>query len=184
MTHSKRSIIGTANVISMVRILLSVFLLFVFHNSAAFIIIYCLCGISDIMDGYIARKTNTESKLGSMLDSIADIVFVGVTLIFVMNRIEISFVIYIWIAGIAGIRIISVIIGYFRFRELVFLHTYANKITGILLFLYPVLYQLTRLEKGIWVVCTAASMAAMEEVLIHATSKAVDRNRKSILVRK
>ncbi len=61
--------------------LLSVILLFLKPFTLLFWIVYSLCGFSDIIDGYIARKTNSTSKLGSLLDSIGDIVFMSSAII-------------------------------------------------------------------------------------------------------
>ena len=41
--------------------------------SVLFYAIYILCGISDVLDGYIARKSNSVSKSGAFIDSIASI---------------------------------------------------------------------------------------------------------------
>ena len=42
---------------------------------------YIYCGISDILDGFIARKTKNESEIGAKLDSVSDIIFVVVAMI-------------------------------------------------------------------------------------------------------
>ena len=55
----------------------SVFLLFLPVFSPGFYVVYLLCGLSDMADGTIARKTNSVSKPGSQLDSIADLIFVA-----------------------------------------------------------------------------------------------------------
>ncbi|WP_195515061.1 CDP-alcohol phosphatidyltransferase family protein [Paraclostridium bifermentans] len=68
------------NLITASRIL-GAFLLFLTEPfSKLFLIIYIACGISDVFDGYIARKFKTESKTGRALDSIADMVLIGVML--------------------------------------------------------------------------------------------------------
>ena len=41
--------------------------------SIKFFIIYTYCGISDMLDGTIARKTETSTELGSILDGLADL---------------------------------------------------------------------------------------------------------------
>ena len=63
-----------ANVLTACRILGSILLLFFPVFSVAFYIIYIFCGVSDMIDGTIARKTNSISKFGSKLDTIADLV--------------------------------------------------------------------------------------------------------------
>lgn len=64
------------NEITIFRILLSISLFFIKPFSSLFLVIYLLCGFSDMIDGYIARKMNATSKLGAILDSIADVVFI------------------------------------------------------------------------------------------------------------
>jgi len=48
--------------------------------SVGFYIIYLICGTSDVLDGYIARKYKTSDSYGAALDSIADFVFFGIML--------------------------------------------------------------------------------------------------------
>ena len=64
-----------ANVITLMRIGLAISLLFIRKYSPLFLILYSICGFTDILDGYIARKTRTESKFGAKLDTIADLLF-------------------------------------------------------------------------------------------------------------
>ena len=70
-----------ANIITGLRILCSILLLFFPVFGAGFYIIYLLCGFSDMIDGTVARKTNSISEFGSKIDTIADLVFVAVSLI-------------------------------------------------------------------------------------------------------
>nr|WP_295777963.1 CDP-alcohol phosphatidyltransferase family protein [uncultured Intestinibacter sp.] len=39
-----------------------------------------MCGILDVLDGFIARKFNVTSKLGAKLDSIPDMIMIFVIL--------------------------------------------------------------------------------------------------------
>ena len=64
-----------ANIITVSRIIVSISIAFVIPFSSTFFLLYSYCGISDIIDGFVARKTHTESVRGALLDSIADIVF-------------------------------------------------------------------------------------------------------------
>ena len=43
--------------------------------------IFIFAGITDYLDGYIARKTNTESSLGALLDLLADKLLVCIVLL-------------------------------------------------------------------------------------------------------
>lgn len=66
---------NTANILSISRIMLLPALFFTYGNALLFTLIYLACGLSDVLDGYIARKTKSESTLGAKLDSIADLGF-------------------------------------------------------------------------------------------------------------
>ena len=66
------------NIITTLRILGAAVLLLCNPASVAFWVIYGLCGVSDMADGYLARRLHAESKAGAVLDSVADICFVVV----------------------------------------------------------------------------------------------------------
>jgi CDP-diacylglycerol--glycerol-3-phosphate 3-phosphatidyltransferase len=75
---------NTANAISIGRILLTLLLIVFSLNITLFVILYILCGVSDFLDGYIARKTKTTSTIGARIDSAADIIwFISITAILV-----------------------------------------------------------------------------------------------------
>ena len=64
-----------ANIITGFRILCSILLMFFPVFSAQFYITYLLCGVSDMVDGTVARKTNSISEFGARFDTVADFVF-------------------------------------------------------------------------------------------------------------
>ncbi|MGX8773452.1 MAG: CDP-alcohol phosphatidyltransferase family protein, partial [Bacillota bacterium] len=70
-----------ANIITGIRIVCSIALLFVPVFSSGFYALYLIAGFSDMIDGIVARKTGTASDFGSKLDTVADIVLVAVCLI-------------------------------------------------------------------------------------------------------
>ena len=45
------------------------------------LLFFLLAGLTDYIDGYVARRTNTESNLGALLDLLADKLLVCVTLL-------------------------------------------------------------------------------------------------------
>lgn len=164
------------NALTVMRIIGSLSLLFVEPLSGLFLTIYTLCGATDVLDGYIARKTNSASEAGASLDSVADVFFIGVLLLVFLPLLQLSVWIICWIAGIAVIRTASLLTGWVRYRALVFIHTYANKATGLLLFCFPFLYNLLGLAVTASLLCFAASLSALEELAINCRSQELNRN--------
>jgi CDP-diacylglycerol--glycerol-3-phosphate 3-phosphatidyltransferase len=144
--------------------------------SNIFFVIYIVCGISDVLDGYIARKTKTTSQFGAILDSIADIIFIGINLIIFIPLFRLSWWMIFWIGGIALVRLISLAIGFVKYNTVALLHTYANKATGFLLFCTPILYDKFSLGVTVCMVCSLASVSAIEELAINIVSKRLDRD--------
>ena len=152
-----------ANILTGCRILGSILLLFFSAFSVEFYIIYLFCGFRDMIDGTIARKTNSISKFGSQLDTIADLVFVSVSLIKLLPVISFPQWLWIWGIGIAILKICNILIGYISKRKFVALHTIANKITGLLLFLLPLTISFVELKYTAIVVCSIATFSAIQE---------------------
>ena len=49
------------------------------------LVCFLFAGITDYLDGYIARKTNTQSPLGALLDLLADKLLVCLTLVWLIT---------------------------------------------------------------------------------------------------
>ena len=123
------------NVISVLRIAGSISLLFCDVKGWPFWSLYVLCGLSDILDGWLARRLHAESKTGAILDSVSDIVFVACCAIRLSPVLEIPVWLCIWAGIIVTIKIINQISALIVCKRVCFPHTVANKLTGFLLFL-------------------------------------------------
>lgn len=152
-----------ANILTGCRIFGSILLLFFPAFSVAFYIIYLFCGFSDMIDGTIARKTNSTSKFGSQLDTIADLIFVVVSLFKLLPVIHIPGWLWIWGGVIAVIKISNIIWGYVSKKQFISLHTIMNKVTGLLLFLLPLTISFVELKCIAIAVCSIATLSAIQE---------------------
>ena len=123
------------NIITAFRFLGATSLLFCNPAGVAFWVIYGLCGISDMLDGYLARKLNAESNTGAVLDSVADIFLVACCAIRLIPVVQIPTWLWIWAASIVTVKLINQVSALILYRRLIFPHTMANKLTGFLLFL-------------------------------------------------
>ena len=152
-----------ANIITGFRIFGSVLLLSFPAFSLDFYIIYILCGFSDMIDGIIARKTNSTSEFGSRLDTTADFVFVVVSLFKLLPAIQIPQWLWIWGGVISVIKISNIIWGYVSKKQFISLHTIMNKVTGLLLFLWPLTISFVELKYIAVTVCSVATLSAIQE---------------------
>ena len=143
---------------------MAVALPFVQYSPAVFWTLYLLCGLSDILDGAVARLTGTVSRLGERLDTLADIVFVAVWMVLFIPAINVGRWLWIWTGVIALIKVVNVISGLAMKKGFVAKHTPANKATGLLLFLLPMVILLEVIKVPyIVLVCLLATFAAIQE---------------------
>ena len=152
-----------ANVITGLRIVFCLPLLFVPLTSVWFYALYLLCGLSDMIDGTVARKLGSVSDFGAKLDTVSDFVFIVVALIRFAPYLHIPVWLWIWIGIIALIKLGNVVWGFIRTKKFVSPHTVLNKITGLLLFLLPLTISFVDLTYTLPIVCTVATVAAMHE---------------------
>ena len=152
-----------ANLITSCRILLSLLLLFFPALSPGFYGLYLAAGLSDMLDGFVARRTNSASPLGAKLDSMADIVFLAVCLIKLLPVLALPVWLWVWVGLIALLRLVNVVSGFVRRKKLVLLHTRANKLTGALLFLLPLSLGFLNIAYTAVPLCALASFAAIQE---------------------
>ena len=152
-----------ANIITGIRIVLSVALLFFPALSPAFFVLYVAGGLSDMIDGAVARRTGTVSEFGSRLDTFADIVFAAVCQIKLLPVLDVPVWLYVWFAAIVIIKFSSITAGYIRQKKLVSVHSVLNKAAGLLLFVFPLTLAFIDLRCSAVVVCMAATAAAIQE---------------------
>ena len=172
-----------ADTITTVRIAASLFLLFPPLHSAGFLALYALTGLTDVLDGWLARKTGTASDFGAKLDSIADLLFFAVMLIRLFPVLLKVLSVQIWyaVAGILILRLIAYCVAAIKYRRFAPLHTWLNKLTGGAVFLLPYMLVFSSGTEYSWALCALACAASFEELVIHLSRESYDGNTKSIL---
>ena len=151
------------NAISALRFLGAVSLLFFGVESCAFWVIYFVCGLSDIADGYLARKLGCVSKTGALLDSLADLVFVVCCCFKLIPAVAFPKWLWIWGGVIVAIKVINQISALVMYKKFVFPHTVANKVTGVLLFVGVPLTVFLESIVPMVIVAVVATFAAVQE---------------------
>ncbi len=160
------------------RIILSVILIIIKPLSLLFVVIYISAGLSDMLDGFLARRFKCTSQRGLLLDSVADIIFFVVTAYKIFPLIHINSIIVCFVLVILVIKIISLIVAYIKFHKLGFIHTYMNKLTGFLTFCIPVIIIISVKSSILLLLCIVALLAATEELYINIKFKEYKSDRK------
>lgn len=162
-----------ANIITGSRVALSLPLLFVPLSSAWFYILYIFCGLTDMVDGTIARKTGAVSKFGARLDTVADLVFMCVCSVKILPLLHLPVWLWVWIIIVALIKIFNIALVFIHRKKLISIHSVLNKATGFALFL--LLLSLTFVETiySVATICVLATIAAMQEVYFIAKGQEI-----------
>jgi cardiolipin synthase len=141
LIYKGENILNVPNGLSFYRLLIfPVILIFVIQGfERLFVIFICVSLVTDVLDGFIARRFNQQTRFGLALDNLADVLtlITAVAGIFAFKWEAVkdhTWVLYVFI----GIFIISYIIAFVRFRKIPGLHLYlsvtAGYIQGIFLF--------------------------------------------------
>lgn len=150
-----------ANIITSLRIVCAFAILFCPVFSPQFYGFYIAAGISDMIDGTVARKTGSSSEFGAKLDSIADLFFVAAAGVKIFPEISLPKFIWIWTGVIAVVKIARIVTACIREKQFVIPHSIANKITGFLLFIFPLTIPFVDLRVNAGIVCAVATVAAI-----------------------
>ena len=176
-----------ANIITSIRIIGALSLIFFEPLSLPFFIIYGLCGLTDAFDGFVARKLGIASAFGAALDSISDLLFYGIMAAKIFPILVDNLTILQWviIAVPTGLHFIAYIICAIKFNKFSAVHTYANKALGLLIYAFPFfLIGLIPLLHGLYMYIggVIALYSALEINLIHLIAKTYDERNKSIFL--
>jgi CDP-diacylglycerol--glycerol-3-phosphate 3-phosphatidyltransferase len=169
--------------ITISRIILSLTLIYIKPLTLTFYTVYIICALTDAADGFIARKTGTESRFGAKLDSLADMIMAFVLLAVIYSIVILTSEIIIWIILIIIIRLASMTAAMIKYKTFASIHTYGNKIAGTFLFTFPIWLPFIHTTTLIYTTCFLATISAIEEFIIMITSKELQLNKKSIFIK-
>lgn len=97
------------------------------------------------------------------MDTVADFVFIVVSLVKILPVLTIQMWLWLWIIVIAIIKISNVISGFIFRKRFIVEHTIMNKITGLLLFLFPLTLNFIELKYSAIVLGFVATFSAIQE---------------------
>ena len=132
-------------------------------SGAAFAVLYLLCGLTDVLDGWLARRLRAESEFGAKLDSATDVCFLCVSLVRLWPVLRPGVPVLLFAIGVALVRLCAAAAAWVRFGQPGFLHTWGNKLTGLLLFLFPFFVKYGDSLCFAVFLCLPATLAAVQE---------------------
>ena len=157
------------NILSSLRIVGAVALLLCDVAGTTFMTLYALCGISDIADGWLARKMKCVTRTGALLDSLADICFVACCAWKLLPILELPKWLWLWAGAIVAIKVVNQISALVMYGRCCFPHTLANKWAGFLLFIaVPMTFWSV---VPITIVASVATFAAVHEGCVLARAE-------------
>lgn len=164
------------NLLSVIRLCCCLLMVLLIDTIPLLLAVYICAGISDVLDGFLARRWHVTSSLGATLDSIGDTAFTLTTMYIVMRMMHWPQWLIIWIIAICVIKSITAILGWYKYHSLAFLHTTLNKLAGIIVFVTPVLLLITNEVILTLVPCAVATLASLEELYITVLSPTLSPN--------
>ena len=151
------------NFLSASRIALCLPLLLVDAMTLPFGVFYLIAGLTDILDGFLARRWGVESKFGARLDSLADFVFVMAAGYKLFPWLKLPTALWMMIGVIALVKASNAFSVYLVKQRIEFLHTKANKLTGFLLFIGMMTIGQSYFIPVAWMIACFALFAAIQE---------------------
>ena len=151
------------NILSVSRIVLGLPLLLVEVMTMPFWVLYAIAGMTDMLDGFLARRWGVESKFGARLDSLADFVYVLTVGYKLFPWLKLPTALWMMIGVIALVKVSNALSSYVVKHKIAFLHTKANKLTGFLLFIGMMAIGQSYFIPVAWVIACFALFAAIQE---------------------
>lgn len=174
METSRSSIVRQIpNCITALRIVATAALLFVQPMSQVFFIIYTLAGLTDALDGWLARKLHVMSDFGSKLDSAADLIFYAIMFILIFPALWAALprVIWLGVATVVLLRLVSYGVAAVKFRRFASTHSILNKLTGAAVFALPYIARTTITTPYCWGLFALSLTGTLQELIKHTTKK-------------
>jgi cardiolipin synthase len=142
-----------------------------------------LAGLSDALDGFIARRWGMVSAYGSRLDSIADVSVIvsavfWVALLMPGIILDHKLLVTVWVLLEAS----AILVGWVKFRRIANLHLYSAKAAGVIAYAFVIVAFVFGYNEVLFYVALAALIVASAEAFtLELLCSGVDEHMKSII---
>lgn len=141
-----------------------------------------VCGLTDFLDGTIARRFDQCTALGAQLDSLADQLLVLSTISWVILYTPQMFVDNPFMTAVALILYLaSLAVGLLKFQRLANLHLYSSKVAGVFLVALPIHAFLTGHYSTVlfYLAWATFSLSSLETLVMQLARDQVDEHQGS-----
>lgn len=146
------------NLLTLLRAAGAVGLLFLPPVGVAFWTVYLLCGVTDMVDGPLARRWQVQSRTGAILDSAADLLFMAACAWRLIPLWRLPQWIWLWAAALALGQGILMLMAW-KAGKMELLHQDANRICGMGIYMAAPFLQGERSVLLAVLLCTLATAA-------------------------
>lgn len=173
------------NILSAIRIPLSLCLIYLatLHKPALFVCVYAFTALTDMFDGFLARRFHWESKLGSKIDGFADIVLVlsMLTIVFAVLRLRFALYVVVCVGVIALVRGANLVFTRIKFKQWGTMHTFLIRYTSVPIYLIAPVFVVTGepLNALVMAILAAILASVVEETVILALMEEYNMDMKS-----
>lgn len=155
-----------ANIITITRIIGTFVMIYFDVLTPEWLVAYVYSGLSDIVDGYIARKLKIQSTLGSKLDSVSDLFFYTTMMIKLWPYLVEYLPTFVWVIiwTTVAIRLAVYLYVNLKMHTILSSHNILNKLTGCFMFLIPFIIKTKYFVLYAICVSSFALIAALNEI--------------------
>jgi CDP-diacylglycerol--glycerol-3-phosphate 3-phosphatidyltransferase len=178
------------NILSVARFPLSALLLFLTSYTIHFIFVFIVIGVTDVLDGFLARKYGWGTPLGAKIDGFADAFFAICTLVALVSlQIYQQFTWYViaMIGFVALLKLFNLLVTKMKFGIWSSIHTIASKVTQVPFFFIVIFIVITGqialwLNAVLFIMLGLVLFADLEETIIIVFSTQFDPDAKSMFL--
>lgn len=160
------------NILSAFRLFAAPFMLYFAYMGyeVLFLVILALSLLSDAFDGFIARKLNVSSDIGTKLDSWGDLatyLIVPLCAWWLWPDILRREAFFVWLVICA--YIVPITIGFIKFKQLTSYHTWMAKTSTVLMGPAVFVLFIFNISWPFWIAAIVQTLSAIEEIVISLT---------------
>jgi phosphatidylglycerophosphate synthase len=175
MTVSRYFTVPNALSASRIVFLPLLWVLALLRMETAFVISYALVGITDLFDGFAARRLNQRSAFGKTLDSFADLLYYLSSAFFMawlyMDYLRPNLLLLYILFGLLAL---SFIVSAIKCGKLIMMHTLLLKLNAVLVYVGVILSAFIDTTVFVTVVLAIYYVSYTEEILIFLIHGEVD----------